>query len=127
MVLRRAVVLVAAVFALQGLIVRPAAAAEPQGEKIGLRILYAGQPGSDREQDFLGFLGDHFATVGTADFSKFAEAQAKDFDVVILDWDGKDIRAPLPNLSQDYARATVTVGVPGGILCSRLGLKTGYL
>ena len=98
-----------------------------QGEKIDLRILYAGEPGSEREREFLGFLREHFVEVGEADLRKFGESQAKGFDVVILDWDGKDLRAPRPRLPQNYARATVTLGVPGAMICGNLGLKSGYL
>ena len=34
---------------------------------------------------------------------------------------------PTPQLSRDYSRATVTMGVPGSMVCRRLKLKPGYL
>ncbi len=97
------------------------------GEKIDLRILYAGLPDTDRQKDFVKFLGGHFEKVGVGDYLNFRAEQADGFDVVILDHDGADFRAPRPDVSRDYSRATVTMGVPGADICSRLDLKTGYL
>lgn len=94
--------------------------------KIALRIFYAGHPGSARETDFVGFLKQYFAEVRTGDYAKFSAAYAKDSDVVILDYDGDGFKAPRLNLREDYRRATVTVGVAGGLLCGGLGLKSGY-
>ena len=94
---------------------------------IDLRILYAGHPGSRREADFVKFLGIHFRDVQTGDLATFSEPAATGFDVVILDYDGDGFEAPRPSLSNDYARATVTVSVAGGLLSSNRGLKTGYL
>jgi GrpB-like predicted nucleotidyltransferase (UPF0157 family) len=89
-------------------------------EKISLRILYAGVPNSERAKDFVDFLAKHFEQVETADYKVFKEDQASGFDVVILD-------ASRPNISREYSRATITVGVPGADICSSLSLKTGYL
>src|SRR5436309_1779294 len=58
----------------------------PDGGPIDLRVLYAGNPGSDRERDFTSFLGRHFARVGTTDYERFKEADAQGYDVVIFDW-----------------------------------------
>ena len=97
------------------------------GEKIDLRILYAGLPDTDRQKDFVKFLSGHFQRVGVVNYNHFKPELADGFDVVILDHDGVDTGAPTPNLSRDYSRATVTMGVPGADICSRLSLKTGYL
>lgn len=97
------------------------------GEKIDLRILYAGLPDTDRNRDFTEFLSGHFRKVGIVNYNYFKPELAEGFDVVIFDHDGVDFSAPTPNLSRDYSRATVTMGVPGADICSRLGLKTGYL
>ncbi len=97
------------------------------GAKIDLRILYAGLPDTDRNKDFTEFLSGHFRKVGTVNYNDFKPELADGFDVVILDHDGVDTRAPVPELSRSYSRATVTMGVPGADICSRLGLKTGYL
>jgi len=96
-------------------------------EKTGLRILYAGLPNTDRAKDFVEFLTKHFEQVETTDYNTFTEDQTADFDVTILDYDGVEFRAPRPNISRQYARATVTMGVPGAFICSSLSLKTGYL
>ena len=106
----------------------PGAFAQPAPkDKIPLRILYAGHPGSPRERDFTEFLGKYFAQVTTRELAKFDAAQAKDADVVVMDYDGDGFKAPQPELPEGYARPTVTVGVPGAFLCSHLRLKTGYL
>lgn len=97
------------------------------GAKIDLRILYAGLPDTDRQKDFVKFLSGHFEKVKASDYLNFKAEQADGFDVVILDHDGVDTGAPTPKLSRDYSRATVTMGVPGADICSRLSLKTGYL
>jgi GrpB-like predicted nucleotidyltransferase (UPF0157 family) len=96
-------------------------------EKINLRILYAGLPNTDRAKDFVDFLAKHFEQVETADYKAFKEDQASGFDVVILDYDGVGFNAPRPNISRQYSRATITMGVPGAFICSNLSLKTGYL
>jgi hypothetical protein len=94
--------------------------------KIAMRILYAGHPGSAREKDFVEFLGKNFTQVQTGDLAAFNDKSADGFDVMILDWDSQGFNAPRPSLSRDYARATITVGVPGAIIGDQLRLKTGY-
>jgi hypothetical protein len=96
-------------------------------EKIELRILYAGLPNTERSKDFVEFLAKHFSQVETTDYNAFTEDKTNGFDVTIIDYDGKDTRAPVPSISRQYSRATVTIGSPGADLCSRLSLKTGYL
>ena len=84
-------------------------------DHIALRVLYCGDPGSDREADFRKFLEQHFAKVTLHDYRTFTEADAKGQDVVIFDWtyeyDGKGSIDPQrtrrwhpPNLSQDFSR-----------------------
>lgn len=102
-------------------------ALEPPSEKIPLRVLYAGHPGSPRETEFLTFLKQYFRQVTTADLAQFAPKDAAESDVVLLDYDGDGFKAPRPALPNDYARPTVHLGVAGGLLASQLGLKTGYL
>ncbi len=96
-------------------------------EKIDLRILYAGLPNTERSKDFVEFLTRHFKQVESTDYNTFVENKSAGFDVTIIDYDGQDTRAPLPSISRQYSRATVTIGSPGADLCSRLSLKTGYL
>jgi hypothetical protein len=95
--------------------------------KIDLHVLYAGLPNTDRAKDFVSFLKTYFHQVETTDYNTYTGNHTSDFDVAIIDHDGADTRAPRPNISRQYTRATVTVGVPGAFLCSRLSLKIGYL
>ena len=96
-------------------------------KKINLRILYAGHPDSKREKEFVQFLTGQFSKVETGDLTTFKETQAERFDVIILDYDGDGFNAPRPQLSVEYGRPTVTVGVAGAFICSSMSLKTGYL
>ena len=96
-------------------------------EKIDLRILYAGLPNTERAKDFVDFLIKHFKQVETTDYNTFKGDKTAGFDVAIIDYDGVEFRAPRPNISRQYSRATVTMGVPGAFICSSLSLKTGYL
>ena len=92
-----------------------------------LRILYAGHPDSDREKDFVAFLQQHFDTVRTGNLKAFTEADTQGFDVTLLDWDWNELRPYCPRLSANFARPTITLGVPGGVICSQWNLKTGYM
>jgi hypothetical protein len=125
-------------------------ATSPTVEPSQLRILYVGHPGSDREKDFVQFLGQHFATVKTADLSAFtgkpfADKDMEGFEVAILDYDGDGFKGPrariVPRFPEDASasrgprglegswltRPLITVGVTGGLIASQAGLKTGYL
>ncbi len=97
------------------------------GGAIDLKVLYAGRPGSDRQKDFVAFLSKHFARVTTGDLAEFNGSQAGAVDVVILDYDGKSSEAPMPDISDDYSAATITLGVVGANISSELGLATGYM
>lgn len=97
----------------------------PDG-KINLKLLYVGKPGSDREQEFVGFLRKHFREVKTGDWSRFDATHAESCDVLILDYPGDGFKAPSCQLPRDYPHPVVTIGVAGGLLLSRMGLKTGY-
>ena len=99
----------------------------PPKEKIPLRILYLGHPGSAREGDFVGFLKRYFREVNTGDLAKFDAGQTADADVIVLDYDGDGFKAPRVVLPAGYARPTVTLGVAGGMICSQQRLKTGYM
>ena len=95
--------------------------------KIELGVFYAGRPGSGRQKDFAGFLGERFARVKSGDLAVFKEGVAAGFDVVIFDYDGDGFKAPRPDIRADYAKAAVTLGVIGSLICDGQGLKTGYL
>ncbi len=96
-------------------------------EKIDLRILYVGHPGSEREKEHMNFLRTHFKEVGKGDLQKFTGSQTESFDVIILDYDGRCFDAPRPELSREYDRPTVTIAGVGALIGSSLNLKTGYL
>ena len=96
-------------------------------EKIDLCILYAGVLESERAKDFTDLLSKHFTKIETTDYKSFTGNVPVDFDVAIIDYDGRDTRAQIPNIPRTYTRATITVGVPGAFICSRQSLKTGYL
>jgi hypothetical protein len=104
----------------------PSAIANPQLDR-SLKILYAGQPGSDREKDFVGFLKKYFDVVQTGNLETFKEADTQGFDVTLLDWDSGQINGPKPKVSESFSRPVVTLGVPGGLICRQWRLKTGYL
>ena len=92
-----------------------------------LKILYAGHSGSDREKDFVSFLKKHFDVVQTGNLQTFQESDTPGFDVTLLDWDWNEFKGPRPRLSESFSRPLMTLGVPGGLLCSQWRLKAGYL
>jgi hypothetical protein len=111
-------------------------------DTIQLKVLYAGNPGSERAKDFVSFLEKHFAKVGSVEFGKFKEPDAKDYDVVIFDWTsiyprdktGKidnavgSIRSPTsPRLSKDFARASILIGAAGGQVGQTRKIKIDWL
>jgi hypothetical protein len=93
----------------------------------GLKILYAGRPGSEREKDFVAFLRQNFDTVQTGNLETFQEADTQGFDVTLLDWDWNEFKGPKPRISESFSRPMITLGVPGGLISSQWRLKTGYL
>ncbi len=116
------------------LLVVPCAAGQeaPSENKISLRVLYAGMPGTARQKDFVSFLSRHFAEVKSVDVGSFTQEQANESDVVILDKDGIQWGGrggnPLSDLKlpKDYRRATLALGIPGAFLYDRMRLKPGY-
>ncbi|MGO9466467.1 MAG: hypothetical protein ACLQIB_39590 [Isosphaeraceae bacterium] len=112
------------------------------GELIALKLLYAGNPGSDRERDFTTFLGKSFAKVGTTDYRTFKEDDARGYDVVILDWTSiyprdkqgkidntsRGLNSPQPpKLSSTFDRPTILIGAAGGFATMRSQLKINWL
>ncbi len=113
------------------------------GEPINLKVLYAGNPGSDRESDFKAFLAEHFTAVGAIDYRRFRESDAKGYDVVIFDWtsiyardangkikEGPEMRIispPSPNIAETYSRPTIMIGAMAGEATRPLKLKIDWL
>jgi hypothetical protein len=111
-------------------------------EPIALKVLYAGNPGSDRDKDFTTFLGKSFAKVGSTDYRTFKEDDAKGYDVVILDWTSiypRDNQGKLkpgssglnspnaPKLSTTFDRPTILIGAAGGFATMQSQLKINWL
>jgi hypothetical protein len=109
---------------------------------IDLKVLYAGNPGSDRERDFKGCLEQHFARVATINYQKFRQKDAKGYDVVILDWTSiyprdehgtiaktfTGLNSPTPpKLTRDFDRPTILIGAAGAQATRPLGLKINWL
>ncbi|MHC4170013.1 MAG: hypothetical protein ACYSWQ_23945 [Planctomycetota bacterium] len=95
--------------------------------KIKLRILLTISPKEGRTADFVAFLSKHFVKVETTDYESFREELADDFDVVIIDYGMTRPGTLTPELTPEYSRATVTLGVAGSMVCRRLRLKPDYL
>jgi hypothetical protein len=95
--------------------------------KIPLRVLYVGLPETERQRDFVTFLGRHFTQVETADYNSFKEEQTKDCDVAIFDKDGLEWKSLDINVSGQYSRATVSLGVPGAFWVRSVSRKMGYM
>ena len=106
-------------------------------ELIQLKILYSGNPGSDRTIEFESFLKKRFSEVAVTDTSKFTESEVDEFDVVIFDWtrtmdDTGRLRrewriANPPRLSKSFSRPAVLIGETGGRVTSELNLKLDWL
>ena len=88
-------------------------------EKIDLRILYVGQPDTERTKDFVDFLTENFGKMVTMDKKTFDEDRTAEFDVIIID--------EIIYVSREYSRPTVTIGIAGTKIGDYLELKTGYL
>ena len=95
--------------------------------KLDLRILYVGLPNTERQKDFVEFLSKHFKRVDTADYNTFKEEQTEDCDVAIFDKDGLEWKALDINVSSQYSRATISMGVPGAFWVRRVSSKMGYM
>jgi hypothetical protein len=92
-----------------------------------LRVIYYGHKGTPRQQDFAAFLGKHFKQAQSRDMKEFKEEQTREYDVILFDYDFNEWAGPVPSISDNYARPTVTIGVYGASLADRWRLKTGYL
>jgi len=95
--------------------------------KIPLRVLYVGLPETERQKDFVTFLGRHFTEVETADYNSFKEEQTEDCDVAIFDKDGLEWKALDIRVSNRYCRPTISLGVPGAFWVRSVSRKMGYM
>lgn len=107
-------------------------------ELTDLKVLYAGNPGSERAHDFCSFLKTRFTQVESKDFQTLTDDAANGYDLVIFDWtsiyprDRLGHLLPLdpsvtwpspPKLSATFHRPSILVGAAGGVLASSLRLK----
>ena len=111
-------------------------------EKIAVRVLYAGNPDSERSKDFAAHLEEHFVAVQTADYEEFTPDKAKDFDVVIFDWtsiyprgdDGKitwsdkvQLAQPAPpKIDRSFSKPCVLIGAAGGSITHQLNIAINW-
>jgi len=101
-------------------------------EKINVRVLYAGVLDDPRTTEFVGFLEQHFVSVGRTSYSDFTPKDADGYDVVVFDAEPKPtintIGLPrAPNLPSDYDRASILVGGAGVLATMPLKLKLDWL
>ena len=118
------------------------AAEQTPPAKLPLRVLYAGNAGSNRAQDFAALFEKHFAKTTVVPLAEFKPSDADGHDVVIFDWTsiyprGKDgridnkagnISTPqAPRLPQTFSRPTILIGAAGGHVAGSLQLKINWL
>jgi len=96
-------------------------------ETSNLQILYVGLPDTERQKDFVAFLGKYFKEVDTVDYYAFTEEQTKDCDVAIFDKDGIEWASLKIDVSDKYSRATVSIGVPGAFWVRQVSRRMGYM
>jgi hypothetical protein len=97
------------------------------------RVIYVGH----REGEYVPFLKEHFTKVESVSREKFQPSQAKDFDVVVLDWpqymreqpgggriNAWDEQAPLGK-REEWSKSTVLLGSAGLNLAVSWKLKGG--
>jgi len=58
----------------------------PVAKKVDLKVVYVGQPDTDRTKAFVKLLSDNFSTVEMLDQEKFEADKTAQFDVVVLDY-----------------------------------------
>ena len=102
-----------------------------------LNVLYAGNPGSPREAEFVELLQNNGAAVGKIRLTDVTKEAAANYDVVILDWtsvmgkgaDGQPSldMPPIPKLSDDYDRPTILIGAVAGHYGNTNKLKISWL
>jgi len=84
-----------------------------------MQVLYVGEPGTPREQEFSGFLRKNVGEVKSVSRASFAPADAAESDVVVLDWPqsqsarlDRGVTSPLGG-RQEWSKPTVLLGSAG--------------
>jgi hypothetical protein len=122
-----------------GFVVLLLAAPLAADQRMNVRVLYCGDPGSKREADYRSFLARHFSRVTVRDLREFKEADANGQDVVIVDWSiERDKKGDIdrrgyrtPRLSMKFDRPTILIAWAGGAVSNwqpnSLKLKIDFL
>jgi hypothetical protein len=58
----------------------------PARGKYSLKVLYIGDPGTQRANDFVRFLEEHFTRAHAVSWESFNPSRAAGWDVVLLEW-----------------------------------------
>lgn len=97
-----------------------------------LKVLYVGEPGTARAREFEGFLKLNCGNVAVVSRRGFQRDQAKDFDVVLLDWPqssrvngAEPTRSPLGD-REKWAKPTVLLGSAGLLTAEVWEVKGGF-
>lgn len=99
-----------------------------------LRILYAGDPGTERTLVFQAFLSEHFPSVKTLPVLQLPEANLSDVDVLIVDGEILDetgghihvLKGPQGMTLDKLSVPTILIGGMGGRISDDLRLKLGW-
>ena len=74
-----------------------------------ISVLFVGKNQMNRMDEFAQFLGKHFETVDTLDYSDFSFDKADAYDILIVDFRfGKEWK-PAPQFPEDFTKATVLI------------------
>ncbi len=86
--------------------------------KLDVSVLYAGVLEAPRTGEFVAFLNQHFANVGSTDYSQFQPTNADGYDVVIFDAKPKPTPGRIglptaPRVPADFRRASILISGAG--------------
>ena len=106
----------------------PASNAKNLDVKLDLKILFVGEPDTERTKAFVSFLGKYAKDVTTAPMDGSAVKLAQDVDVVVLDWlHGMDAEDKNPiGERKDWNKPTVLIGHAGLRLSTAWRLHGGF-
>jgi hypothetical protein len=107
-----------------------APAAEDPKTPYPLRVLYVGNRDSARGKEFAAFFKERFTKVDVADRAGFDPAQARDADVVVLDWSQQD-KVPPRDVSplgdrKRWSKPTVLLGSAGHLMAGPWQVSGGW-
>lgn len=91
------------------------------------RVLYVGQPGTERESRFVTFLQEHFSEVSTASVTQIGQLDFDGVELAIVDGEPlKGEQPPKDLVAEALPVPTVLVGGLGGKVTDAIGLKLGW-